>query len=189
MSQFRKIKILPQNMNQGAIHPNSPFPTNIKGISLDFGNTLYDYYTVVFTMINQCWSKFHTKPAINYDQFLNGYEVAFNQIGNRLDIKGLATLNQSSSDYWIEFYALFYETLGEMPDVCLELAKDITNTWTSHPSPQLFPDVVPFLTLCKERNIKLALLSNTMNDFPRNQIFKDDLDSYFEVIFMLKHQI
>jgi len=132
------------NMNQYEIHPNTPLPTKIKAISLDFGNTLYDYYTVVYAMINQCWSNYHDDASVNYNQFLNGYRYAFNQIGDRLDEKGLAMLDQSSSNYWIEFYALFYETLEESSELCLELAKDITNSWTNHPTPQLFPDVLPF---------------------------------------------
>ena len=82
---------------------NVPFPHNVKAISLDFGNTLYDYYSVVYEMIEQ----YHTNK-VEYNNFLMAYDVAFNNIDEHLAQKGL-TINQSSNDYWREFYVILYD--------------------------------------------------------------------------------
>ncbi|MHA2365440.1 MAG: HAD family hydrolase [Candidatus Hodarchaeales archaeon] len=167
---------------------NPPFPQNLKAFCLDFGNTLYDYYSIVYHMINRCWEGNHGYE-VNYEDFKKSYDIAFSQINYRLKQKGYKNPpNQGSVTYWAEFYSIMFEELGDLPDVSAQEAKEVTESWSTHPKPKLFPDVVPFLKLCKDKNIKVALLSNTMDTYPRERIIKDKVEKYFDVI-ALSHEI
>ena len=160
---------------------NVPLPKQkIQAISLDFGNTLYDYYSVVYKMINRYWLRYQDHE-VEYNNFLISYDIAFNRIDEYLTQKGLK-VDQSSSNYWTEFYILLYDALGATPEICLKQSKELTKEWHTHPVPKLFPDVIPFLTLCKNNGINLALLSNTTNNFPREKLTSDKIIQYFDVV-------
>lgn len=146
-----------------------------KGILLDLDNTLYDYKSCHKEGLDYVSNLFFRKTGCSRERFIALYNVCRNEIN--IELKGLA-----SSHNRILYFQRIIEKLNLKMNakLILDLYSLYWNVFIK--SIRLYDGVFDFLKECREKGVKIALVTDLTADVQMKKIAVLGLDNYIDAM-------
>ena len=150
----------------------------IRALTFDFGNTLFDYYSVIYEVFKRTMSRINGKTDYSKEEFLESYFRAHTLIPEYLKENDLKH-TQHDQEYWVAFYQMVFERLGIKNE---EVGKFFNEEWSNHPQAEIYPEATEVLKTLKERGYKIGIITNTINDYPLIRLKETGLMEFIDVV-------
>jgi HAD superfamily hydrolase (TIGR01549 family) len=150
----------------------------IRALTFDFGNTLFDYYSVIYEVFRRTMSRINGKNNHSKEEFLESFFRAHSLIPEYLKENELK-YTQHDKEYWIAFYQMVFERLEINHE---EAGKFFNEEWSNHPQAEIYPEATEVLKTLKERGYKIGIITNTINDYPLIRLKETGLMEYIDVV-------
>lgn len=127
--------------------------TNLKGVLVDFDNTLYEYAPCHEAGLKAVYEKYNEKNVISYDDFRMLYSNAQEKV------KAMTCCQAASHSRFLYFQKLLEEINGK---TCIEDTVEFEEIyWRSFEEKVILrKELVDFLVVCKEKGIKVCLITD-----------------------------
>jgi len=150
----------------------------IRALTFDFGNTLFDYYSVIYEVFKRTMNRINGEINHSKEEFIESYFRAHTLIPGHLKEKKLK-YTQHDQEYWIAFYQMVFERLEINHK---EAGKYFNEEWSNHPQAEIYPEATDVLRTLKERGYKIGIITNTINDYPLVRLKETGLMDFIDVV-------
>jgi len=146
-----------------------------RGILLDLDNTLYEYQPCHNAALRGTWELFKEHVEIDFDRFKKYYENSRCEINRELS--GYA----SSHNRLLYFQRLIEKlNIGINTQLMLKLYNDYWESFIENI--KLFEGVIDFLMNCREKEIKVALVTDLTADVQLKKVARLGLSGYIDAL-------
>ncbi len=125
----------------------------IKGVLVDFDNTLYEYAPCHKAGLEEAYSMYIQKDPVSYDIFLDLYGSAQKEVKAK-------TLNQAASHSRL----LYFQKMIEMRDGATNVVESLKMEdvyWSAFiKTIQLRKEIIDFLAFCRKEGVKTCLITD-----------------------------
>lgn len=147
----------------------------IKGVLLDLDNTIYEYASCHEAALSAVHETHHKKITPDYGEFKVQYSAAQKAVKSRIPRHGASHSR-----------LLYFQNLIEMRDgkTDFRLTKDSDDLYwsTFHKAVSLRKDAVSFIKSCREKGIKICLVTDLTASVQFHKIIEIGADDLFDLI-------
>lgn len=148
---------------------------NVKGILLDLDNTLYEYETSHHYALKKCYEDFKKVKDVSFEYFKNGYEEAKKEVKKH-------TKGQAASHSRFLYFQRFFEGIFGRTDIDLTMEFEKLYWLYFFEQMELFGGVIEFLRECREKGIKICMITDLTARIQFEKIKFLNLDKYIDFI-------